>query len=216
MELKEALASLDTEDDLMWTEGGMPKVDVIKELTGDDTLKRQDITDAAPQFTRENPVIEIGEDEEEDEDEQEAEDQEEVEEVSDPSDFITFEGPVAYFKEMMQMDEAELRSEADRLANRISSLAKLRAEAQLAMEQNQLNHSNVKSRLAAIQPANRPQRDIQEHIRKQNELRAGKINSVAAIKKAIGVDGNVKLDGRSPLDQAFDKKGGRGSQRPVR
>lgn len=47
-----ALAGLDVTNDDQWTAQGLPKVDLIKELVGDDTLTREVITNADPSFTR--------------------------------------------------------------------------------------------------------------------------------------------------------------------
>lgn len=52
--IKEALEILDPADDEQWTEDGLPLVEIVRELTGNQNLKRKDITDAAPLFTREN------------------------------------------------------------------------------------------------------------------------------------------------------------------
>ena len=52
MELKEAIASLDPRNDDHWTEQGLPRMEVIKELTGSH-FSRKEITEAAPLVTRE-------------------------------------------------------------------------------------------------------------------------------------------------------------------
>jgi hypothetical protein len=57
MEIHEALLLLDTSDDAKWTGDGLPRVEFVSELVGRD-LSRQEITDAAPHFSRENAVVE--------------------------------------------------------------------------------------------------------------------------------------------------------------
>lgn len=52
MDIKEALIQLDPEMNEQWTEDGLPLVDSVKELTGNEELTRQDITDADPTFNR--------------------------------------------------------------------------------------------------------------------------------------------------------------------
>ena len=52
MDLKQAIDSLNVENDDHWTENGLPKLDVIKDLTGK-SHSRKEITDAAPLVTRE-------------------------------------------------------------------------------------------------------------------------------------------------------------------
>lgn len=56
MDIKEALSNLDVLDDENWTQDGSPKVEKISELVGH-TVTRAEIIDAAPKFTKENPVI---------------------------------------------------------------------------------------------------------------------------------------------------------------
>lgn len=53
MEIKEALAQLDPENDAQWTNYGLPLVDVMRTLTGNEELTRQLITEAEPEFNRE-------------------------------------------------------------------------------------------------------------------------------------------------------------------
>lgn len=48
----EALSMLDHDDDSVWTADGLPKVDVVRGLLGNDALTRAEITDAAPDFVR--------------------------------------------------------------------------------------------------------------------------------------------------------------------
>ncbi len=61
-QILEALQTLDTENDEHWTNQGLPAVAAL----GIDDLKRKDITEAAPHFTRENPAFEPKEDDEND------------------------------------------------------------------------------------------------------------------------------------------------------
>ena len=54
MSIQTALELLDPANDEHWTADGLPRVDVVAELLGDSNVKRSDITDAAPNFTRES------------------------------------------------------------------------------------------------------------------------------------------------------------------
>lgn len=58
MNILEALASLDVENDDDWTNQGLPKTDIISDVVGE-PITRAQITEAAPNFTRENPVMEV-------------------------------------------------------------------------------------------------------------------------------------------------------------
>jgi hypothetical protein len=50
--ITEVLKSLDHDDDTLWTAAGLPKVEVIQELTGDEDLSRKEIDEVAPGFER--------------------------------------------------------------------------------------------------------------------------------------------------------------------
>ena len=52
-----ALAKLDPANDAQWTKDGLPKLDIMSELTGDPKLTRKAVTNASPTFTRENTVV---------------------------------------------------------------------------------------------------------------------------------------------------------------
>lgn len=53
----ETLLKLDKTNDNQWTQDGLPKVDVLKFLSGGETWTRDQISEAAPGFTRSNPII---------------------------------------------------------------------------------------------------------------------------------------------------------------
>lgn len=52
-----ALGQLDIKNDNHWTSEGLPKVDTVKFLSGISTLTRDDITKAAPSFSRHSPAL---------------------------------------------------------------------------------------------------------------------------------------------------------------
>lgn len=68
--IREALASLDTLDDDLWTADGAPKVEAVSKAADMD-LKRADLINAAPKFSRSNADLSTGEDEPESEPEPE-------------------------------------------------------------------------------------------------------------------------------------------------
>ncbi len=53
----ETLQKLDPQNANQWTQDGLPKVDILKFLSGGESWTREQISDAAPGFTRDNPVI---------------------------------------------------------------------------------------------------------------------------------------------------------------
>jgi len=56
-EILMGLSKLDVKNDDHWTSNGSPRMDVVQQLVGNDTLTRKMVTDAAPQFSRENPDL---------------------------------------------------------------------------------------------------------------------------------------------------------------
>lgn len=54
--IRSAALQLDPEDDAHWTADGLPRIDVLEELTGLKNLLRADVTTALPQITRDNPL----------------------------------------------------------------------------------------------------------------------------------------------------------------
>lgn len=56
--LIEALLELDPDNPNHWTNDGLPKVDALRFATANPSLTRDDITSAAPLFTRDNRVLE--------------------------------------------------------------------------------------------------------------------------------------------------------------
>lgn len=70
MDIKEALSQMDPLDDDQWTQDGAPKVETVASLMNDFSVKRQDIVNAAPAFSRSNPVVEIEETSTDEEEEQ--------------------------------------------------------------------------------------------------------------------------------------------------
>ena len=56
--LIEALLELDPENPNHWTDDGLPKVNAVRFATGDPSIGRDEITVAAPLFTRDNRVLE--------------------------------------------------------------------------------------------------------------------------------------------------------------
>jgi hypothetical protein len=51
MEIKQALQYLDPNDDALWTNEGLPRLEAVATLVGR-TVRRQEVTDAAPEFNR--------------------------------------------------------------------------------------------------------------------------------------------------------------------
>jgi hypothetical protein len=57
MTIKEALTSLNPEIGDQWTDDGLPLVELMRKLTGNDKLSRQEITDADLEFCRDKACV---------------------------------------------------------------------------------------------------------------------------------------------------------------
>lgn len=119
MNILEALAKLDQSNDEHWTADGLPRVDVIGKMIGQTDLKRQDITNAAPEFVRGATLGEAnGEDEE---GQQEGEPQghpegEQEQPSGDPSEVDEEDGDIETIADLTD-EEILAATPADLLAN---------------------------------------------------------------------------------------------------
>ena len=52
MDLISVLRDMDHDDDDIWTDDGLPRMEYIEAMMGDNSIKRKDVTDAAPHFSR--------------------------------------------------------------------------------------------------------------------------------------------------------------------
>lgn len=57
MNIKDALLQLDPSNANHWTQDGMPRLETVRILLGDPTITREQVTSAAPLFTRTNLVV---------------------------------------------------------------------------------------------------------------------------------------------------------------
>lgn len=198
MEILEALATLDVENDEQWTSDGLPKVDVVSELTENDKLKRADIMAAAPEYTRAF--------------------------AADPANLSIdpneAAGPSPGDEGEEELKEEEL-SEEDQLAGELSSL-----QAELGILGKQINAmentrrdlarqvGTVGGRLDRIR-SNRPQNDVQQYLASQTRLREERAVRLMQLNET-GIKELLKSVAKSPLDAAMSqRKPGRGTQRPV-
>jgi hypothetical protein len=213
MDIREALSQLDTLNDDHWTSEGAPKIDAVKELLGG-PVTRQDIINAAPHFSRENPIVE--------EEKSNAEEgqgvfegrQEEViidsalldefaqKEPMDPNLFLGF---------LMTVPTAGLQE-----------LLEILQEQQSGVEANRkkLDEMDLRIRHAMLHTKARINREIPDvsdreanmaYIKRQQELRAAKHAATTQLLKGVDLK---SLDPRAPIDRAMARKTQRGVHRP--
>ena len=236
MDIKTALQHLDMANDDLWTDDGLPRVGAVKELTGDTSITRAQITAADPTFTRnvggesldssgsdsttdaetdagdqgadpEPTADESGSQDEEQADADDADsgggadtdsgldqgdgDQPEPEDTRHPEEIRA-----AKITEIDNM-VSELQNEQDQITAQIDSLTATRHALHRQNEPGHGRKSDMLARMAVI--------------KSQNEIRAAKHANRAAILKHLDVK---SVDPRSPLDQAMQRKTGRGTDRP--
>lgn len=210
MDIREALSKLDLFDDSQWTDEGSPKIDAVKQLLGR-PVKREEIINAAPHFSRENPIIE-GLDEVDVIDDEVLD----VEPLADNSFIEAFKSlePMqpAVFLGFLQRVPKELLQEL---------LEVMQAQQrEIAQAKKDLEEKDRMIRVEILHTKARIQREIPDisdreanmlYIKRQQEIRAQKYAATSALLK--GIDPRT-LDPRAQIDRAMAKKTARGGNRP--
>jgi chromosome segregation ATPase len=215
-----ALLKLDPANDNHWTNQGLPRMDVVEKEVGDKTIKRQDIVDAAPEFTRETLKL--------------------------PADFLAeLEKQDAKKEEDPPVDDSAVKSSADDSIDRPleaidqeeSTLSP--AEIELAQIEDQIeivrkhkviaenNLEGAKNQLAAVNEelnglltrrerlANTARNDvnnIQEYLTARQKIKIERAESMKKLQEA-GFDLS-RVQSKSQLDMSMARKTGRGGNRP--
>lgn len=235
MDIKQALEYLDPDDDSHWTAEGLPRIEAVSSLV-ERTVKRQEITDAAPMFTRAFaaglPVEDDDENEQGDETTTDAgvpgaEVEESVEGDGEGGDGETGDGlaspssPISVLdrpageilasRELLEQALIELGDKVIEVSRRKSDIEK-----ELASINNQcVILSRHLDRMTKHDPG-RSTRDIQAYLRRTHEARAQRVLRAQAFVQAGTNMKDVieQLRGGSRLDAAMERKRTRGTQRP--
>lgn len=210
MDIREALSQLDTLDDDQWTTEGAPKIEAVKELLGS-PVTRQDIINAAPHFSRENPILE-----EEKTDGEEIEGQGLEEVAFDPEALEEFKagGPLeikAFLKFLESIPTKglhDLKKIIEDQHQQIIETRKLMDEMELRVRHSLLYTNN---RISHEIPDMTDAEANQAYIRKQAEMRAAKHVATSQLLKGVDLK---SLDPRAPIDRAMARKTARGANRP--
>lgn len=185
MTLKEALQSLDHEDDSLWTADGLPRLDNLREVTGQPLLSREDIEAEFSGFRRgltldadevepevEESSVEVEAEEEEVEDDVQIEPSEELE---------ALEKEIAYMTEVME----ELYAEGKQIKD---ALIEARAR-KTALEQRRLD----------LLPSDTPQDAIKAYLSRQKEIALERAKQRQAL-------ATILPPSASPLDEALKRR----------
>lgn len=244
MNLKRALATLDPAVDEHWTADGLPRMDVIAELTGDNTIARAHVTSEAPQLTREtapeivhpsantandttnsaNQDDELAEDEEwvtEDEDVPEEEPVPERTLTGTALDRIPEGASVLDIRATDVMADADLTQAAlGEIEQKV--LEAHRAKAEIEDDLKQLNAKCEILKRAAIQHSRRSKRGgqttaVQDYLAAQKTARAERAERARMFLRAGTTAADVadQIQGASRLDTAMNRrKAALGATRP--
>lgn len=219
MDIKEALAQMDVLDDEQWTQEGSPKTEVVSELVGS-KVSRADITNAAPKFTRQNPVIDGIEPEEGKNDAVQQETQ--TEEVIDTSVLESYlEGepmlPEVFVEKVLKMIPLDqLETLQNFLIEQQSALEAQQKQLDEIKRRVKFNLSYTRSYIKQTIPDMSNQEAIRAYINRSQEQRAQKAEMIKQALGGLKPSDLAKLDPRAAIDKAFARKTARGGQRPTR
>lgn len=181
--IRAALAKLDPENDDHWTTDGLPRMEVVAKDAKITNIRRTDITDAAPEFTRDNPVL-----------------------GDQPAEVVAEDKPAEPAED--KPAESASREEYDEI---LEQLVADKAEAEEARDEAVAAVDEIKRKLrettaerdAKFPPMSQAEM-IKNYQRGQQKQRAATVERAAQAKAAFGVKGLP--GGRAPIDEARQKK----------
>jgi hypothetical protein len=151
----QALKLLKTEDDGHWTADGLPRLDVIGDIVQNKALTRDDVTRAAPTFTRDNPTTKVTKAPQE-------------QSILNIPDSIT---PGETQPEVVVVD-------LEQLENELEIAKKELEEIQLIIDEAQKNYMTIKQKIDALIESRENNKDpyanqkaITEYLKTQQRLR---------------------------------------------
>lgn len=186
MEISEALELLEPLNDEHWTTDGLPRVDIVADLIGDDKLKRADIMKAAPDFVR--PVSDSKETIVEDVDT----DQTGVEAV----EALSYEDQLAVEYSTLNAEQATLHKQINALTQELKGVT-AKAHRVAGLMQRMRKQS--------------PNKDIQDFLATQAKVREEKAERVKAL-EGTNINELLRSVGPSKIDQALKVR--KPAQRP--
>lgn len=192
----DALASLDSKNDNHWTDDGMPRMETLKFLVGDQMLTREAVTAAAPGFSRVSPslapVVVVAP----------------VERNDDAQ-------PGRSTEQQAEQEEAKSRI-ATALATARTKLDAARSRKAEADQEHAQALKEVDSLIEANEKAGGNETlatTLNGYFNRQQQLIGER---TARLERLKGVNVKELLSGgRAPIDMAMARKNSRGAQRPV-
>jgi DNA repair exonuclease SbcCD ATPase subunit len=224
--VQRALGQLDVNNDNHWTADGLPRLETVRLLAGDQNVSREQVTQAAPGFSRAAalgnahlappvahptpaaatpvapataPVV-----------------QESVQAPGLPQHSVQAGPPVV----VAQTTDEEIKAMEAELAELNNELAQInRAEAELKKEKSvrQTRADDLIIRIEKARPKDSNQNAITSYLaqmRKNNEARAAQIGRLQKVESELGVRIRDMMPRRAPIDDAMARKNGFGTKRP--
>lgn len=187
MEIVEALKQLAPENDEQWTADGLPKVSVVSELVGED-VKRDQISDAFPEFNRSLANAD-----------QEPDPADDEPEVAEP-------GKTVY--EHLLDRRAEFTEELHDVARELEVLNAKRMGLENSIHQ-------LCGEIDRRKPADAGQANITQYLKRQKQLGRERAENRKRLLDS-GVAELLKGAGKAPIDAALNvRKPARGAARPA-
>lgn len=220
MNIKEALAQLDTLDDDQWTADGAPKTDAVSTLVGE-KVSRSDITEAAPKFSRSNNDLEESATGDDPEAEKPAEETAEPEEL-DTTLVIEFADmdpmlPEELVEKVLKKLDPRLLPEIENIIHaQIIEFEKREKEMEELKRKLKLSRATAQLWIKQLVPDMSNQEAIQAYIRSSHANRTKAAETIRSVLGGLKPADIAKLDPRAPIDRAFSRKTTRGGARPVR
>lgn len=156
----EKLQDLDPDNDEHWTQDGAPRMAVIEESLGNEVTREQ-INEAAPQFSRENFVLPESNLPDEEEEEEEEQSQENVEDLESQRSNLVQEREQKRAEaqrllseaNLLSTKESEITAKINSLSPPVSRMSAVRNLFQSDDKRNEEQATRIKNALGDIKPA---------------------------------------------------------------
>lgn len=212
MNIIEALSALDPAEADDWTKDGLPKTEAVSDLVGEPVTRAQ-ITEAAPNFTKDNPVLEVTSPEPEVPAEPGTDPEDASNDDGDDQDNGGDDGEDDEDEDEPQPEPAVAGKDHPAVVEAMEAVAEAEAaaaEAGKALKDAQANlEAMIQKYAPRINSHKDNQKGIMDHIKSQMANREAQFANQQAAAEALG------LTARSPIDAAMERKTGHGLERPA-
>lgn len=191
--ITDALLKLDAANDNHWTSDGLPRIETLKFLTGNQSLTRNDIFAACPTFCRGNPTLTVGD-------------------VATPEVIKVDQATAPVVAEANAIVNTVVVGSNDTIDAAIAALAPHIDEARKAVAEATavFNELNAKMDLLVIEKERNTTPHVdnvhnyQQYLKVQQEVREMRAQALRDL-KATGIEQAMKTL-RSPIDEAMKNR----------